>query len=90
MSVKPLCEDTSPEVERVWLEGLREKGPLWRLRRTVALTHFCWLSARRAFARARPEASARDRDEWWLTEAYGEELARKVLAHCDRIGFHDR
>ena len=88
--MKPFCEDTTPDVERVWLEGLRIQSPLWRLRRTVALTDFCWRSARRAFANARPGASARERDAWWLTEAYGEDLARRVIAHCDRIGFHDR
>ena len=88
--MKPLSEDTTLEAERVWLDGLRAKSNLWRLRRTVELIEFCRRSALCAFERARPGASRRDRDEWWLTEAYGKELAAKVLAHCDRIGFHDR
>ena len=88
--MKPLCEDTSPDVERAWLQGLRAQSPLWRLRRTVSLTDFCWRSARRAFERTRPEAGPRERDLWWLTEAYGAELAGRVIAHCDAIGFHDR
>lgn len=88
--MKPLQSDTPIEVEAVWLAGLREKGPLWRLRRTMELTDACWRWAIAAYERAHPGTTPAERDEWLLTERYGPELAQRVMAHCRAIRWHER
>jgi hypothetical protein len=40
--MKPLSLDTPLPIDQRWIAGLRNKGPLWRLRRLVDLTSLCW------------------------------------------------
>jgi hypothetical protein len=47
--IKPLSSDTTLSVEYLWIAGLREKGPLWRLQRLASMTSFCWQAAHDAF-----------------------------------------
>jgi hypothetical protein len=88
--VKPLQDDTPLAIERLWLEALRAKGPLWRLRRTFELTDACFRWGTAAYERTHPEATPAERDEWLLRERYGDDLAQRVMAHCRAIGWHER
>jgi len=77
--MKPLSLDTPLPVEQRWIAGLRDRGPLWRLRRLVDLTSLCWQASCGAFQRARPEATPREREAWLLQERYGNDMARRVM-----------
>jgi hypothetical protein len=87
--MKPLALDTPLHVEKLWIAGLRERGPLWRLRRLVDMTSFCWQAAQGACQRVRPEATPMEREGWLLRERYGYAVAHRVMAldktqHADR------
>ena len=82
--MKPLSSDTPLEIEHLWIAKLREKGPVWRLRRLASLTNLCWHAASEAYQRAWPRASDRERDRWLLQERYGSDLARRVEALAAR------
>jgi len=84
----PLSADTPLEIEQRWLTGLREKGPLWRLRQAVSTTSLCWRAAQEAVQRRWPLASAMERDVWLLQERYGAELATKVIERRQQRGFY--
>jgi len=79
--MKPLAQDTPLQVERVWIAGLRDRGPLWRLRTLVGITSFCWQAASDAVRCAQPEATPMAREAWLLRERYGTDLAHRVLEH---------
>jgi hypothetical protein len=49
LMMKPLALDTPLHVEKLWIAGLRERGPLWRLRRLVDMTGFYWQAAQGAW-----------------------------------------
>ena len=55
--MKPLALDTPLHVEKLWIAGLRDRGPLWRLRRMVDMTSLCWHAAYGACQRAQPGAA---------------------------------
>jgi hypothetical protein len=76
--MKPLSADTPLDVERIWITGLREKGPLWRLRHLANITSLCWRAAYDACRRARPDASDSERNFWLLQERYGIDIAQRV------------
>jgi hypothetical protein len=78
--MKPLALDTPLHVEQLWIAGLRERGPLWRLRRLVTMTSFCWQAAQGACQRLRPEATPIEQEAWLLGERYGNAVAHRVIA----------
>lgn len=84
--MKPLAQDTSLQVEKIWIAGLRERGALWRLRRMVGITSFCWQAAADACRRAQPEATPMAREAWLLQERYGSNIARGIVERCQRSG----
>jgi hypothetical protein len=84
--MEPLSEDTPLPVERLWLAGLRARGPLWRLQKLVHLTGFCWQAAQAAFQRARPGASLTEREAWLFQERYSSAIPHRVLALCRQKG----
>jgi hypothetical protein len=86
--MKPLALDTPLSVEQRWIAGLRDKGALWRFRRLVALTSLCWHASAGAFQRARPGATASERQAWLLQERYGNDLAQRVIAWCRTRGLY--
>jgi hypothetical protein len=89
--MKPLSADTPLEVERIWLDGIRAKGPAFRIQRTLELTELGRQAAREAVRRTHPDASPPEQDEILLRELYGdEEVARKVVALRRDLGFYDR
>lgn len=86
----PLAKDTPLEVERIWLEGLRQRGPLLQLRRMVELSELCRRGAREAVRRVHPEAQPWEVDEIWLRETYRDaDLAREVVARRRELGCYD-
>ncbi|HEX7182914.1 MAG TPA: hypothetical protein VF756_13810 [Thermoanaerobaculia bacterium] len=89
--MKPLSADTPLEVEQIWLEGIRVRGPLFQIQRMIELTDFCRQAAREAVRRAHPDASQPELDEILLRELYRDaEAARKVVALRREMGFYDR
>src|SRR5215471_17351442 len=84
--MKPLAQDTPLHIEQLWLAGLRDRGPLWRLRRLVGMTSFCWQGAYDACRRAQPEATPLAREAWLLQERYGHDIAHRVLELCQNRG----
>ena len=89
--MKPLSADTPLDVERIWLDGIRERGPLFQLQRMLELTDLCRLAAREAIRRAHPAASPAERDEILLRELYGgAAAAREVGARRRELGVYDR
>jgi hypothetical protein len=90
-AMQPLSPDTPLEVERVWLEGIRAKGPYFQLQRMLEMANLCRQAARSAVQRAHPDASQPERDRILLRELYGdEEMARKVVEMRRERGFYDR
>lgn|GEM_PF-5049786 len=89
--MKPLSADTPLEVEKVWLDGIRARGPAFQLQRMIELSDFCRPAAREAVRRAHPEASPPQLDEILLRELYGDvEAAKAVVARRIELGFYDR
>ena len=89
--MKPLSADTPLDVERIWLDGIRAKGPLFQLQRMLELTDLCRQAAREAVRRAYPDASQPEQDEILLRELYrDDEAARKAVALRRELGFYDR
>ena len=86
--MKPLALDTPLPIEQRWIAGLRDKGALWRLRRLVDLTSLCWHAGAGAFQRARPGATASERQAWLLRERYGNDLAQRALEWCHTRGLY--
>lgn len=88
--MKPLSADTPLEVERIWLDEIRKRGPAFQLQRMIELTSFCRQAAREAVRRAHPGTSEAERDEILLRELYGDEVAaRKVVELRRQLGFYD-
>ena len=87
--MKPLSADTPLEVERVWLAMLRERGPLWRLRRCVEMTSFSWRAAKEAVKRAHPGETERQWELRLLEQRYGKEIAEGVDRVRAEKGFYD-
>jgi hypothetical protein len=87
--MRPLSPDTPLHVERLWIAGLREKGPLWRLTSLVNLVCLCWRATDTACRRARPQASNSERDFCLLQERYGSDIARRVVELRRQRGFYD-
>jgi hypothetical protein len=88
--MKPLSRDTPLEVERIWLDEIRKRGPAFQIQRMIELTSFCRQSAREAVRRAHPEATEAEQDEILLRELYGDEVdARKVVELRRELGFYD-
>ena len=86
--MKPLSADTPLAVERVWIAGLRDKGPVWRLRQLASMTSLCWRAADEACRRVRPNASDRERDFSLLQERYGRDAAQQVVDLRCQKGFY--
>jgi hypothetical protein len=78
------------EVERIWLDEIRKRGPAFQLLRMVELTNFCRQAVREAVRRAHPEASAAEHDKILLRELYGDEVdAHEVVELRRQLGFYD-
>lgn len=88
--MRPLSPDTPIEVEEIWLGLIREKGPLWSLRRTVEMSARARRAAREAVRSAHPEALPPEQDRIYLVALYGDEaMAREVVALRAEQGYYD-
>ena len=72
--------DTSPVADRVQMELLRRAGPQRRSAMMLSLTDVALTSARRAIARAHPEATEDQRKIIFVRLHYGEQLASEYAA----------
>jgi hypothetical protein len=88
-AMKPLSRDTPLEVEKVWLEGLRQRGGLFQLQRLAELIHLGRQAEREAIRRARPGSVQVELDEALLQELYGKEAAHNVVALRVKLGFYE-
>ena len=71
-------DDTSPDAERVQVALIRQASVARRLHIALRLSATVISSARRALARARPQASARERDLRFVELHYGAALAKEL------------
>ncbi len=76
--------DTAPDAERVQVALLRAAPVARRLHVAMALSATVIGAARRALARARPLASARELDLRFVELHYGAKLAADLRADLDR------
>ena len=89
--MKPLSADTPLEVEKIWLDMMRERGPQFQLERMIELSNLCREAARKAIERAMPDAGPAERDERLMIELYGDpEAARAVIELRRKLGFYDQ
>ena len=73
--------DTSADAERIQMELLRRSGPQRRSAMMLSLTDVALTSARRAIARAHPEASDDERKIHFVRLHYGDDLANEYAAY---------
>ena len=76
--------DTTPEAERVQVELLRAAPVARRLHLAFSLSATVISLARRAHVRAKPDASARELDVFFVEVHYGADLARDLRADLER------
>lgn len=84
MAIPSRPADTEPDAERVQVALLRAAPVARRLRLALALSGTVIGAARRALARAQPQASARDRDLRFVELHYGADAAEGLRADLDR------
>lgn len=72
--------DTSPEMDEMQIELLRQAGPGRRLDMAVQLSQLTWNLARGAVDRAFPKETEDQRDLRFLSNIYGVDLAQKFIA----------
>jgi hypothetical protein len=80
----PRPADTTAEAERVQVELLRAAPVSRRLHLAWSLSARAITAARRAIARAHPDATSVERDLRFLEVHYGVELARGVREELER------
>jgi hypothetical protein len=90
MKVPARPTDTTADAERVQVELLRRAPVARRLRVALQLSATVAAAARRALARARPQASRRELDLWFVELHYGAELADGLRVELDRRAQKDR
>jgi hypothetical protein len=76
--------DTTADAERVQLELLRAAPVARRLHLALSLSATVIGSARRALARAYPDASSRELDLRFVELHYGTDVAADLKVHLDR------
>ncbi len=85
--MKPMSVDTSPVVEQIWIEGIRQRTPGQRLEMALDLgamaRRFAWQGLCRRF----PDDTERERRRRFLALMYGSKLANEVNQW---VNFRDR
>ena len=77
--------DTEAWADAKQIELLRAAGPERRLQLAVELSSMVWNAARAAVDRYHPHETLDQRDQRFLSEIYGAELARKFIAHRQKV-----
>ncbi len=87
--MKPMSLDTSPEIERVWIEGIQRRIPGQRLEMAFNLGAMARCLAWQGLCRRYPNDSKRERRRRFLRLMYGSKLANEVNkweSLLDRLG----
>lgn len=79
-----LSSDTSPEVERVQIDLLRQAGPTRRFALARSLSQTAMQLARGGIRRRHPDADQEEVDLIFIATHYGRELAEQVRADLAR------
>lgn len=78
-----MLSDTSPEMEKVWIQMWRDKTPEFRLQRTFALSDQVITRSRAAIRRLHPEWTDLQCQLFWVEVHYGRDLAQRLRTHLD-------
>ena len=81
----PRSPDTEVWAEELQFELLRKAGPARRLELAFQLSAMIWDGVRAAIDRRYPQETQDQRDERFLTQLYGEQLAVEFIAYRQRI-----
>lgn len=84
MPIPPRPADTTPDAERVQVDLLRAAPVARRLHLALQLTATVIGAARRALARAQPQASPRERALRFVELHYGADVAAGLREDLDR------
>ena len=76
--MRPMSVDTSPEVERVWIEGIRRRTPQQRLKMALNLGTMVRRLAWQGLCGRFPNNTERERRMRFLALMYGPKLADEV------------
>lgn len=79
MPYKTQSEDTSPEMEKVYFNLLRQAGAAKRYERMVAWTDCMVGLSRSAISREHPQWSRREVQIEWARRQYGEETVQLLI-----------
>ena len=78
MPYRTQSEDTSPEIEKLLFEKLREVSPAQRLERALRFSHGALELSRQSVARRLPQAGERQARARWVEIHYGAKAARLI------------
>ena len=81
----PRSPDTEPWAEELQFELLRKAGPARRLELCCELSAMVWNGVRAAIDRLHPHETQDQRDLRFLTQLYGEQLAKDFIAYRQKI-----
>ena len=84
--MKRFASDTHPKAEAVYLRLMREATPAKRSALGRALSAATIARAREGLRRARPDASEREIDLWFVELTYGKDLAERVRKYLAEKG----
>jgi len=76
--MRPMSVDTSPEVERVWIEGIRRRTPQQSLKMALNLGTTVRRLAWQGLCGRSPNDTERERRMRFLALMYGPKLANEV------------
>ena len=84
--MKTQSADTSPEIEQVQFEILRNMSVAQRVELGRGLIRLALRSARRAIQEAHPEANEQEIALIFIRQNYGEEIAGRLRKHLEHRG----
>lgn len=82
---KTLSRDTDPEVERLWIEGIRRRGGRASLDRCIQMSSEARRTAREAIRRARPDLDPEGQDLLFLEVQYGDQFSEAERLEVIRL-----
>ena len=83
--MKPRSPDTEVWAEELQFELLRKAGPARRLELSFELSAMVWNGVRAAIDRLYPQETQDQRDQRFLTQLYGEALAKDFIDYRQKI-----
>ena len=83
--MSPRSPDTDPKMEELQFELLRRASPTRRLELAFQLSAMVRNGVRSAIDRAYPYETREQRDERFLTQLYGQDVAKAFIAYRRRV-----